>query len=463
MIFNEQFVQSVVPTAVWHGPACEDLRLSVDSRTIENGEFFVAIKGSQNDGHAYIAQALEKGAVGALIARDSAETVLPLLYAAHKTAIVVADPLSAVIALAHAWRALIRCPVVGITGSVGKTSTKELATAIFAQAGKAVIASRGTINTLIGAAITILRVRKYHEYVLLEVGISRRGEMARIASLIQPNRAVITMIGHSHMEGLGSLSDIAREKREIFSWGGASMVGIVNGDTPHLAAAYVHPVIRFGTKTTNQIQARRIRISSEGISCVVKIYGDSYPVCFPTVHEGRITITLAAVALAESCAIDRAAILKTIREPLRIDGRFALKEIPAGRGMIIDDAYNASPESMRAALMAFDRMALSFPKIAILGDMRELSTAAPFWHRQVGRMLRKTNSIERVILVGNDVQWIEKTAPSRIIRERVLNWQEASARLHTLLAEKPAAVLVKASRGVALENIVRTVLAPPTQ
>lgn len=460
MIFNEQFVQSVVPTAVWHGPACEDLRLSVDSRTIEKGEFFVAIKGSHVDGHEYVARALEKGAAGALIARSAAESILPLLYAAHKTAIVVEDPLSAVIELARAWRAMITCPVIGITGSIGKTSTKELAAAIFKNADKSVLASKGTINTLIGAAITLLSVRKHHEYVILEVGISRRGEMARIVDLARPTRGVITTIGHSHMEGLGTLSDIAREKREIFSYGG-HMVGIINGDSPYLAAtAYPYPMIRFGTKTTNQIQARRIRIGSESISCTLKIYGDRYPVTLPTIHEGRITITLAAVALAESCGIDRTAILKTIERPLSIDGRFALKEIPAGRGMLIDDAYNASPESMRAALMAFDRMALSLPKIAVIGDMRELSTAAPFWHRQVGRMLRKTSSIERVILVGNDVQWIEKTAPSRILRERVSNWQEASERLLAALAEKPAAVLVKASRGVALDNVVRTVLTP---
>ena len=152
--------------------------------------------------------------------------------------------------------------------------------------------------------------------------------------------------------------------------------------------------------------------------------------------------------------------MKAIAEPLAIDGRFSPRALPDGRGILIDDAYNASPESMRAALMAFERMNVSFPKIAVIGDMRELAQSAPFWHRQIGRMLRKTSSIERIILVGIDVAWVEKTAPARIVRERVGTWLEAKERLEAMLSQGPAAVLIKGSRGVALDNLVRAVTVP---
>jgi len=259
MRFDEHFLRGVLSDiTIIKNKFPEDATFSIDSRTLKPGDIFVALPGANVDGHDFIDEALRKGAAGIFIA-ESKRSVLNSLQPgqlSEKLIVVVSDVLDALKKLAAAWRAQFDFPVVAITGSVGKTSTKQLICNILSANGSNFFTSKGTQNTAIGLALNMLCLRKEHQGSVFEVGISKRGEMAALVDMLKPTTALITCVGHSHMEGLGSLQDIALEKRDVFKGFKEDSIGIINGDQPILAGVgYAHPVIKFGSKTTNQIQA----------------------------------------------------------------------------------------------------------------------------------------------------------------------------------------------------------------
>jgi UDP-N-acetylmuramoyl-tripeptide--D-alanyl-D-alanine ligase len=427
MQFDQDFIQSVIPSAsVLCGVFPENPRFTVDSRITEPGDIFVALKGSRCDGHDFIHDALFNGAAGIIIATEHIDRIATIKNRSNVWILVVADPYNALIALAMKWRSLFTGHVIGITGSVGKTSTKEIVAHIFNHAGFSIYASRGNQNTQLGIALNILLIRPEHRFAVLEAGISKRGEMAELVKLMQPTTAIITNIGHAHMEGLGSLHDIALEKREIFKYFSEHNIGIINGDQPILSqVSYKHPIIKCGLKTTNQIQARKVHVASDRISCVLKIYRDKYPLVVHHANSGMISNILAATAVAHLLEVPREAILSSIAQPRSLKGRFERCMIPRSHSVIIDDSYNANPESMKAALLAFHRVDTHIHKIAILGEMCELGISSPFWHRQLGRFLKKVPSLKYVVLVGSMTKWVKKTAPLGLEIDMVASWEEA--------------------------------------
>ena len=308
-----------------------------------------------------------------------------------------------------------------------------------------------------GIALNILKLRPEHEVGLFEIGINKRGEMAQKAAMVNPTSAVITFIGHSHMEGLGSINDIAAEKRDIFKCFKEDSIGIINGDYPLLAGvSYPHPVLKFGTKTTNQIQARKIRVQDDQTHLILKIYKEKCPIVLQTNHSGVLCNTLAAVAVATKLGISFSTIVKAIQQPLFVPGRFEQRQLLQGKGLLIHDAFNASPESMKAALLAFDALKDLNHKVAVLGDMLELGVNSPFWHRQLGRVLRKTPSLKEIVLVGDLVQWTKKTIPVNCIVHYAATWQEAVKILQNSIPNNTS-ILVKGSRGVGLCNLVEQI------
>jgi UDP-N-acetylmuramoyl-tripeptide--D-alanyl-D-alanine ligase len=464
MRFDQHFVKGVLPEAVI--PFCkypDDIGFSVDTRTLQPGNMFVALSGAQADGHNFLAQALQKNAAGFIIASSKKDLLATLdqNLLKNKLVVIVNDVLQAFIKLACAWRDQFNYPVVGITGSVGKTSTKEIIKSILHANNTPFIASEGNQNTRVGVAITIFKMRSNHQAAILELGISKRGEMAELAKIARPSTAVITGIGHSHMEGLGSLADIALEKRDIFKYFGDTSIGIINGDQPLLASVgYNHPMIKFGSKTVNQIQARKVHATGTNISFVMKIYKEKCNVTLQHPHEGAVMNSLAATAIAYLLHVPTAKIIEGIQQPLRVSGRFEEKVLSAKKGKIIHDCYNANPESMKAALLAFQKIETKAQKIAVLGDMLELGVNSPFWHRQLGRFLRKVPSLKHLILVGDMVKWTQKTVPVSISVDIVPSWKEAVEKLEQKLAQE-SVVLVKGSRGLALENLVQKFTAVP--
>jgi len=431
---------------------------SIDSRTLKKGEVFVALPGNKVNGHAFITEALRKGASGLLISQQYKQSIDELDRELKKAVFIgiVPDTYQAILDLARAWRSVCTCTVVGITGSIGKTSTKEILVDIVKCSGMNYIASPGNNNTALSVSLSLLQVRKEHDIAIFEMGVSRRGEMLQMAEIVRPTTGIITAIGHSHMEGLGSLHDIASEKRALFSQFLPHNIGIVNGDTPLLGAiSYNHPIIKFGLKTTNQIQVRKIQTHGFNASFLLKLYQEKYTVTLGTNHIGRIMNALAASAAACQLGISGDIIVKALEQSTAVESRFKMSTMYKRAGTLIDDAYNASPESMKAALLAFEKIESKGNKIVVLGDMLELGVKSPFWHRQLGRFLRKVPSLTHVILVGKQVELTKKTVPFGLQVEHVSTWRCALDLLEPLMAQKESTVLVKGSHGTLLHELVK--------
>lgn len=460
MRFDEKFIQQVSKeSVVVQGCFPDEVGFSIDTRTLQKGDIFIALQGASVDGHEFLAHAFAKGASGIIIARSKLEYVSTLdqSLVAKKLILTVDDPFSFFMQAAALWRAQFSYPVVAITGSVGKTSTKQLLSSMLTAHNVEHLTSYENQNTRIGVALTILAMRERHQVAVFEVGISKRGEMAEIAQLLKPTAGIITSIGHSHMEGLGSLSDIAAEKRDIFKYFTESSIGIIHGDQPLLAhVAYSHPVIKFGRKTINQVQARKILIEKQPAAFTLKIYKDKYHVVMSHVHEALVFNALAAASAAHLLGVSHEKIVQGIQNFSFIKDRFESKRLKDGKGSIINDCYNANPESMKASLVAFHRIETKAQKIAVLGDMLELGLTSPFWHRQLGRFLRKISSLNHVILVGSMIQWTRKMIPVGISVECVSTWQEAIVHLKKRL-DQESLVLVKGSQGMKLKHLVDAV------
>lgn len=458
MHFDQNFLERALPTSkvLYQTFPTKVPQFSIDSRTLAAGDIFFALSGSQHDGHDFLDVVLSKGAAGIFINEEKKDvlTKLDKSILQKKLVVLVPNTLEALTTLACAWRNNFTYPVIAITGSVGKTTTKEMISNILTLAQVPHIKNTGNQNTKIGLALTMLKMRAEDQAGVFELGISKRGEMAQLASMLKPTIGIITVIGHSHMEGLGSLHDIALEKRSLFSYFTESNIGIINGDQPVIAqVGYPYPVIKFGSKTTNQIQARKIHVGDTSISLFLKIYKEKFTVTLKNTHVGNVFNALSATAAAYLLNIPTETIIQGIQMPTMVPGRFERRLLKENRGLMINDCYNASPESMKAALFALQKMETKSQKVAVLGDMLELGSNSPFWHRQLGRFLRKIPSLKHVILVGDMVKWTKKTLPVSVHVEVVATWQEAIPKLTERLSQE-SVVLVKGSRGMQLNNLV---------
>ena len=243
---------------------------------------------------------------------------------------------------------------------------------------------------------------------------------------------------------------------KIFSCFDENSIGIVNGDQELLSnVSYNHPIARFGTKLTNQVQARKIKVANGKTSFILKLYSEKFSITFDHPHAGIVMNVLAASTLAYFLQVPNLAVVRGIQIPLSIPGRFEMRPIKRYQAQIVNDAYNANPESMKAALLAFNELKAQGKKIVVLGDMLELGINGPFWHRQIGRFLRKVGSVDQVVLVGSLVEWVQFAAPPSIDIVHVDSWQKAVEELKHMVT-KESLVLVKGSNSMGLLNIVES-------
>jgi len=418
--------------------------VAIDTRAIEPGQIFFAFVGEQADGHDFLAQAVKAGA-GMGIVTDAAKVPNDL----EMPVLIVDDVLEAITNLASAWRQRLKAKVIAITGSNGKTTTCRLVHSVCAQSGTSVVSQR-SFNNALGVPITILNTPEDADYLIAELGTSSPGEIAARSMLIEPDIAVITSIGSAHLEELGDRDGVACEKAQIVKALSDGAHAIIVGGIAELESALASEsdrvqITRIGTQVPIEIVEATDRHTSFTLA------GEGFAV--PMLGRHNASNASLAIAVGRVLGIDDDAIRAGLMRAKLPAMRFDRIEIPTKTDPIVlyNDAYNANPDSMRAALATFDGLNLEGEKIAILGDMLELGDHSAEQHRALVNELVNYLSIDRFILVGP--AFADAASPS----DRVMIYPEPDAQAMTQIARSVlpgSSLLLKGSRGIALERLV---------
>jgi MurE/MurF fusion protein len=435
--------------------------ISTDTRTLAEGNLFVALKGENFDGHDCLARAARKGASGLLISADrfaansaSVPNDLPVIG--------VPDTLAALGAIAHDWRLRFRIPVVAITGSSGKTTTKEMIAAI-ASLSRSVLKTEGNLNNLIGLPLTLLRLRKEHDAAVVEMGTNCPGEIARLAAIAAPDIGLITNIGLAHLEGLGSLEAIREEKVALFAVMDGQGTALFNRDDQgiaELAGRWRGKSITFGLKAGADITARQIEAAGpEGMRFFLVMEGGEIPVHLPVPGEHNVVNALAAAAAASALGFESRAIAAGLALFRPVPGRMEIRRLGNGAFLIID-AYNANPASTRGALKTLQGLKGEKKGIAILGDMLELGERAEELHEEIGAVLADTG-VDAVFLKGPLSRATAKGAVRRgFPKENIAFFDDPGEVLDPLksLLGRGDWILIKGSRKLKMEAVAEAVI-----
>ena len=426
--------------------------VSIDSRTVEPGELFIPLRGERADGHEFIAHAMERGAGASLVEEGQRDRWQSL----GGPLVVVKDALVALHELAAYWRASLRARVIGITGSNGKTTTKDMLAAILSRMGST-RKSPGNFNNHIGLPLTLLQADAHRDYVVLEMGMRGLGEIRELSSIARPCAGIVTNVGQVHLELLGSLDNVARAKGELVEALGPQGIAVLNADDGRVAAmgaSHSGRTVFYGLDS-GDLRAKGIQEGPRAISFT--LYGPLLP------HEVQVAVgmpgrhnvynALAAAACAASLGADAEAIAEGLEDFQPTEMRLQVEELPNG-ATVLNDAYNASPASMRAALATLKNLAEGF-KIAVLGDMLELGPEAPELHRDVGKLA--ADIVDYLIVVGPLGAEIAQGARMAGLPDDqiavCLDNRSVLAELAGIL-RPGATVLVKGSRGMHLEEVV---------
>jgi len=442
------------------GEAARFSGVSIDTRSLQTGDLFVAIRGERHDAHGFLAQAVSGGAAGLVIERDRSGEAENLFE--ELPVIAVTDTTTALGALAAGHRASFEGPLVAITGSSGKTTTKEMCAAILSQAAPC-LKTAGNLNNEFGLPLTLLRREPEHQSAVVELGMNHRGEIARLAAIARPSVALVTNVGTAHIEFLGSREEIAREKGDLFAALGADGVAVVNRDDALVAAEAVRApgkLLGYGRLAAAEVSARNVRfVRNDGFhfefeletpqgSCALRVCGLS---------ETTVMNALAAAAAALAAGADLAAVVAGLETYRPMGGRMTRHSL-AGGVDLIDDTYNANPTSMRAALEALGRIKEPGRAVAVLGDMNELGESALEAHREIGRTAAELG-IDFLFALGAHAESLAAGAvaagmdPTRVAVG--CEHEEVSSRVRDLL--RPGDwVLVKGSRALKMERVVKS-------
>lgn len=425
--------------------------VSVDSRTIAAGQLFFAIRGERNDGHQFIDQVVSRGAAG-VVAERGYFTDKPL--PSHVAVVEVANPHVAMIQLAAEYLQTTRARRLGITGSNGKTTTKEFAYRLLSACGSDVYRSPGNFNNLYGIPLALFAMPADTRYALLEMGISVPGEMARLASLVRPHLLTVTNVGPTHLEFLGTVQRVAREKLLAMKYAMPEGSLIVNADDPILMAEArkVHPhPITFGIE--NRAEYKPEFIHQSGTATTVTIEGK--PFRLPLFGQFQVHNLLAAYAIARTvgCSFDG------IDTESIVLGTAAMRgELIEARGVtFVADCYNANPDSVKAGLASFARMSGGQRKVVIFGDMLELGDDAVGYHQDIGSRLAEFD-FDLILTVGPlSEQVVASATASGVAVNRLYHFKDsqtcAEACDDLLLAGD--LVYLKGSRGISLETVLK--------
>ncbi|MCK9390424.1 MAG: UDP-N-acetylmuramoyl-tripeptide--D-alanyl-D-alanine ligase [Syntrophales bacterium] len=369
--------------------------ITTDSRQCSSGNLFVALQGETFDGHHYLDQAIQKGAAGLLIHRRTDKTSKDL------PVILVRDTLQALGDLAHFWRRKFSPIILAITGSSGKTTTKEMAAAILGR-GRKILKTEGNFNNLIGLPLTLFNLKHDHTTAILELGTNQRGEIARLTRIAAPEIGLITNIGPAHLEGFANLAGVAEEKKDLFLNMPPEGTIIINHDDPFLhksGEAWTGRRISFGFKEGADVGAEKITYRhAQGTSFTLRIGEEHQEVNMSIAGEHQVMNALAAAASAWAAGVTIADIGQGLTNFSPVPGRMEVLPLKNG-AFVINDTYNANPSSVGEALKTLKTLKGKGRSVVILGDMLELGDQEELWHQEIGGLLADTG-VDRVYLRG---------------------------------------------------------------
>ena len=427
--------------------------VTFDSREVEPGHLFVAMPGTVADGHDFVARAFEAGAAGVLVSRP--------VDGPH---VLVADVAAALTALAVAARARMSGPVIGVTGSVGKTSTKE---ALFAALDRLwpgrVHRSVKSYNNHTGVPLSLARMPRDAAVAVLEMGMNHAGEIARLTRLVRPNVALITTIASAHIEQLGSIEAIADAKAEIFAGLEADGVAIVPEDSPwrdrlvKAARQHADRTITFGAGDADVAAIHAVRSGNGGSLVAARLLNSELTFTIAQRGDHWVSNALGVLAAVEAVGGDPALAGLALADMGGLKGRGERHRVAAAGGdyLLIDESYNANPASMAATLKSLGEEPEAMRRIAILGPMRELGDETVRAHAALADAVRQAH-IDRLILVGAEMESLAEALGGAVPIERASDAEGAVALLKA--AARPGdAVLVKASNSIGLARLVERV------
>ena len=426
--------------------------ISTDSRKIKNSEAFAALKGDNFDGHNFIADVIDKGIKCIIISSNDCK----IEEKKQVWVIKVEDTLKALGDIASSYRKLINPLVIGITGSSGKTTTKEMIAAVLKQK-YSLLKTEGNLNNLIGLPMTILRLRN-EDIALLEMGTNAFGEIKKLSFIAQPDIAVITNVGEAHLEGFGSLEGVAREKKEIFKGLKKDGKAVINSDDPYIvkiAKKLEVKKITFGLKNSADVSAENLsELGIKGEKFILKTPEGRIPVHIKIQGKHNLYNALAASAVGSLLGISLDDIKKALEQYKPYSMRFEVVRLK-NKAYLVNDCYNANPSSMRAALETVSSMAGAYRKLAILGDMKELGAASRNAHETIGRLTAQLN-FGKLFLFGSEAKYIADGALSKNFNKKDIFLSsdkfEIFKKVKFELKENDW-ILVKGSRGMKLEEI----------
>lgn len=418
--------------------------VTTDSRAVSAGQLFIPLTGERFDGHAYIDVALTAGAAGCLTARTP-ETLLP-----GKAYVQVADTRLALAALAAWYRSRFDLPVVQITGSAGKTTTKEMVAAVLSQRYDT-LKTQANFNNDIGTPLTLLGLAPHHQAAVIETGMNHFGEIRYLGAMVRPDIAVITNVGDAHIENLGNTRQgILQAKCEIFEHLSPDGIAVLNGDDPLLnTVALPQTILRCGRGEGCDVRITDVDDRGiEGVACTVTTAQASYRLHTDSPGAYMIYPMAMAAAIGEALGLTGEEITAGVAAYVPTGSRMHLIRLPEGR-LLIDDCYNANPQAMAEALKLL--AAASFRRrAAVLGDMGELGELTTSAHRAIGALTGELG-LDTVIAIGEKARDIAAAAPGAQWYPSVSDAMPAVRAAFT----DGTAMLVKASHAMHFENIVK--------
>lgn len=432
-------------------------RVEIDSRQVRPGDLFWALRGEHHDGHDFVVEAFRCGAIGAVVRRDRASSVLDTLRTLpglklEGPLLAVEDPQAALADFARWYRSTQEGLVVGVTGSFGKTTTREMIHAVLSAAHSGV-RSRKNFNNHIGLPLSLLELDQTHEFAVLEMGASAVGEIAQLARIARPEVGVITGIGLAHVEGFGSLEGIVLGKGELLEALPPRGFAVLPGDDPvtrQMAPRARCSVLFVGESESNHVRATDVRVANQRLTFVA----DDVQYCVPVTGRHFLRASLTALAIAREIGLTPSQIAAGFANFQPAPGRCHVQQI--GPWTVIDDTYNANPASMRAACETLRDWQGARKRLLITGDMLELGEHAAEAHIELGRAAAEAR-VDGLLVLGQYAEHVMRGAfDGGLRRHRLVQCDQLDILLLVLdcILEPGDVLLIKGSRGMRMERVI---------